>query len=73
MAILVLYYNQKEGDHKTSKTKKEIDKMTKKEMINYIEKSGMVIDFSRSYFEKMLKEKVEYFYNLAVKYVANKA
>ena len=47
--------------------------MTKKEMINYIEKSGMVIDFSRSYFEKMLKAKVEYFYNLAVKYVANKA
>ena len=47
--------------------------MTKKEMIKVIEESGMVINFSRSYFEKMLKEKVEGHYNRAVKFMANKA
>ena len=41
--------------------------MTKKEMIDYIEESGMVINFSRSYFNKMLRARVEEFYNDAVR------
>ena len=40
--------------------------MTKKEMIDYIETSGMVINFSRSYYNKMLRERVEEFYIQAV-------
>ena len=47
--------------------------MTKKEMIKVIEESGMVINFSRSYFEKMLKEKVEDYYNRTIKFMVNKA
>lgn len=43
--------------------------MTKKEMIDVIEKSGMVINFSRSYFMGLLKSKVEKFYNDAVAYM----
>ena len=42
--------------------------MTKKEMIDYIEASGMVINFSRSYFNKMLRERVEDFYIRAVRF-----
>lgn len=42
--------------------------MTKKEMIDYIEESGMVINFSRSYFNKMLRTRVEEFYNDAVRF-----
>ena len=42
--------------------------MTKKEMIDYIETSGMVINFSRSYFNKMLRERVEEFYIQAVRF-----
>ena len=42
--------------------------MTKKEMIDYIEASGMVINFSRSYFNKMLRARVEEFYNDAVRF-----
>ena len=42
--------------------------MTKKEMIDYIEASGMVINFSRSYFNKMLRERVEDFYTRAVSF-----
>ena len=42
--------------------------MTKKEMIDYIETSGMVINFSRSYFNKMLRERVEEFYDQAVRF-----
>lgn len=43
--------------------------MTKKEMIDIIEKSGMVINFSRSYFMGLLKSQVERFYNDAVAYM----
>ena len=42
--------------------------MSKKEMIDYIEASGMVINFSRSYFNKMLRERVEDFYTRAVRF-----
>lgn len=40
--------------------------MTKKEMIDVIEQSGVVINFSRSYFNSMLKSRVEGFYKLAL-------
>lgn len=40
--------------------------MTKKEMIDVIEQSGVVINFSRSYFNSMLKSRVEEFYKLAL-------
>lgn len=46
--------------------------MTKIEMIDYIEKSNMVIDFSKNYFMHKLKKDVERFYNLAVEYNNNK-
>ena len=42
--------------------------MTKKQMIDYIENSNMVINFSKSYFMHRLKKDVERFYNLAVEY-----
>ena len=43
-------------------------KITKKAMIDYIEQSGMIIGFSRSYFNHMLKSDVERFYNMAISY-----
>ena len=42
--------------------------MTKREMIDYIEASGMVINFNRSYFNKMARERVEEFYTKAVRF-----
>jgi len=42
--------------------------MTKLEMVNYIEKSGMVINFNHNRFMRMLKERVEDYYNRAVQY-----
>lgn len=42
--------------------------MTKKEMIKVIKESGMVVDFSESYFNHMLKERVEHFYTMALEY-----
>jgi hypothetical protein len=43
-------------------------KITKKAMIDYIEQSGMVVGFSRSYFNHMLKEEVAWFYDKAIAY-----
>lgn len=43
-------------------------KITKKAMIDYIEDSGMVVNFSRSYFNHKLKSEVERFYNMAINY-----
>lgn len=43
-------------------------KITKKAMIDYIEDSHMVINFSRSYFSHMLKSEVEWYYNKAIDY-----
>ena len=63
----MLYYNQKEERTKPQKERERF-KMTKKEMIDYIETSGMVINFSRSYFNKMLRERVEEFYDQAVRF-----
>ena len=67
MITFVVFYNQKEGRTKPQKEKEKF-KMTKKEMIDYIEASGMVINFSRSYFNKMLRERVEEFYAQAVRF-----
>ena len=67
MITFVVFYNQKEGRTKPQKEKERF-KMTKKEMIDYIEASGMVINFSRSYFNKMLRARVEEFYNDAVRF-----
>ena len=63
----MVLYNQKEGRTKPQKEKERFE-MTKKEMIDYIEASGMVINFSRSYFNKMLRARVEEFYNDAVRF-----
>lgn len=41
--------------------------MTKKEMVNAIENSKMVINFSRSYFMSMTKDNVERIYKQVVK------
>ena len=38
--------------------------MTKKEMIDYIEKTGRVIDFDRNYLMKKLKKEIEWLYNV---------
>lgn len=43
-------------------------RITKKAMIDYIEGSHMVVNFSRSYFNHMLKSKVERFYIMAINY-----
>ena len=40
--------------------------MTKNAMVNFIEASGMVVNFSRSYFMHMDKASVERFYKSAV-------
>lgn len=46
--------------------------MTKTEMIDYIEKSKMVLYFSRSHFNHKLKKDVERFYDLAVEFNSKK-
>lgn len=38
--------------------------MTKKEMIDYIEKTGRVIDFDRNYLMRKLKKEIEWLYNV---------
>ena len=43
--------------------------MTKKEMVKVIEKSGMVINFSESWYLRQLKEYVEKHYERALKYM----
>ncbi len=47
-------------------------KLTKKAMIDFIEKSGMVLNFSRSYFEHRTKETTERYYIQAVEFVSHK-
>jgi hypothetical protein len=37
--------------------------MTKKEMIDYIEKTGRVIDFDRNYLMRKLRKEIEELYN----------
>ena len=46
--------------------------MTKAKMIEYIEDSKMVIDFSKSYFMSRPKKYVERFYQMAINYNNNK-
>ena len=42
--------------------------ITKKAMIDYIEESHVVRNFSRSYFNHLLKKEVAWFYNKAIEY-----
>ena len=46
--------------------------MTKKAMVEIIEKSEMVINFSKSYFMSMTKDNVERFYNQAIQFMERK-
>ena len=39
--------------------------MTKKEMLDYIEESGMILDFDRKYLMRCLKSRIEHFYKMA--------
>lgn len=43
--------------------------MSKKFMISVIKKSNMVINFSESYFNHLLKKDIERFYNMALRYM----
>ena len=47
---------------------KEVNKMTKVEMLNYIEKTGMVIDFDAKYLMRQTKDRITRLYNQAVQY-----
>jgi hypothetical protein len=42
--------------------------MTKVEMLNYIEKTGMVIDFDAKYLMRQTKDRITRLYNQAVQY-----
>lgn len=44
--------------------------MTKAQMIEVIEKSNMVVNFSKSYFMRRDKEYVTRFYNMALAFIA---
>lgn len=46
--------------------------MTKKQMIQVIKESNMVINFSKSYFNRLLKKDVERFYSMALHYAKSK-
>ena len=46
--------------------------MTKKAMVEIIEKSEMVINFSKSYFMRLDKASVERFYNQAIQFMERK-
>jgi hypothetical protein len=46
--------------------------MTKAKMIEYIEKSQMVINFNKSHFMNRPKKYVERFYEMAINYNNNK-
>ena len=62
----MLYYNQKEGEKDPDR--KEVKIMTKVQMIDYIEQSGMVVNFSRSYFMKKSRADVETYFVKAVRF-----
>ena len=44
--------------------------MTKAQMVNVIEESNMVVNFSRSYFMRRDKEYVTRFYNMALEFMS---
>lgn len=46
--------------------------MTKAQMIDYIEKSKMVVNFSKSHFNHYLKKDIERFYKMTVEYNSKK-
>jgi hypothetical protein len=43
-------------------------KLTKVEMLNYIQKTGMVIDFDYKYLQRRTKDDITDLYNRAVQY-----
>jgi hypothetical protein len=47
-------------------------KMTKAMMIDYIEKSGCVVDFDKAYLQRKSKEYITRLYTHAVQYNKNK-
>ena len=47
--------------------------MTKKEMLKYIEESGMVIDFDYNYLYRRSKDYIDNLYQRAIKYNERKA
>ena len=71
MLAVVVFYNQKEGT--TPPNKKEIQTMTKKQMIDYIESANFVVDFDRKYLMRKSKDYLQGLYDAAVVYVARKA
>ena len=47
-------------------------KMTKEKMIDFIEKTGMVIDFDRKYLMRKSKSYIQGLYDASVVYMAKK-
>lgn len=43
--------------------------MTKEKMLDFIEKTGMVVDFDRKYLMRKSKESIERLYDMAIIYV----
>ena len=67
MACDVVFYNQKEG---RKPNRKEVKIMTKTEMLNFIEASGMVVNFDRKYLMRKSKDYIAGMYDSAVLYSA---
>ena len=44
--------------------------MTKEKMLNFIEKTGMVVDFDRKYLMRKSKKYIESLYDAAVRFAA---
>ena len=63
-----IIYIERERDTKNLNPLQKENNMTKTAMINYIKKTGMVLDFSRSYFNRMSKDRVTDLYNRAKEY-----
>ena len=47
-------------------------KMTKSEMLDFIEKTGMIIDFNRNFLMQKSKDKIQDYYERAKIYESNK-
>ena len=50
----------------------DIKAMTKTKMLDFIEKSGVVIDFDRKYLMRKSKDYIQGLYDAAVQYAARK-
>ena len=58
---------------KAHERKKEVKKMTKTKMLNFIESTGMVIDFDRKYLMRKSKEYIQGLYNAAIDFATKKS